>query len=244
MSSRRTLLPLLALTVLCAATSPAHARKSSHGVQANIILNGKKTSVTWTDGDSFRVESGPFAGSGTRLQGYNTLEAYGPVHRWGDWTPAELYALAKSSAAVAASQTWTCTSDEKLDGYKRLLVHCPALAVEMVKAGHGLAYAVEQDKADPEVLAAQAQAIKEKRGMWAKGAVKAVVTSVHSVGEDAKPQAYNRVVDTRTGQTRMMEHTETYQTCQEVCVTVEEEKSCMVYVPFDIRYKNQPACLR
>lgn len=230
---------------LCASPALAGTRKS-HGVPASIILNGKKTSVVWTDGDSFKVESGPHSGAGSRLMGFNTLEAYGPVHRWGTWTAAELFALAKSSSTVAASQEWTCTTNGELDGYKRLLVNCPDLAVEMVKAGHALAYVVDQETAAPGVLAAQAQAMKDKRGMWAKGAVKGVVTSVHSVGEDGGhgATAYNRVVDTRTGKAAMVEHAKTYQSCQEVCVDVEGETSCLVYVPFNTRYKNQPACLK
>src|SRR6267154_1909216 len=117
-----------------------------HDAYGTLVLNGKKTDVHWTDGDSFKVKSGPYKGKGTRLQRYNTLEAYGPVHRWGDWTPRELFEIAAQSAAKAASQEWTCTTDGKEDGYHRLLIDCPALALHMVGDGFAMAYAVEGTK--------------------------------------------------------------------------------------------------
>lgn len=140
-------------------------KKERHDAFGAIVLNGVRTEVRWTDGDSFSFVDGDRKGQGTRLIGYNTLEAYGPVHSWGEWKPAELFTLAKASSTVAASQEWDCTTEGKVDGYKRLLVRCPKLAVEMARAGHGLAYAVDGEKADPEVLAAQAEAMKARRGM-------------------------------------------------------------------------------
>jgi endonuclease YncB( thermonuclease family) len=211
-----------------------------------LLLNGERTEVHWSDGDSFKIRSGPYTGRGTRLSGYNTLESFGPVHSWGDWKPEELYAIAKSSHVVAGSQEWVCTTDGKADGYGRLLVLCPDLAVEMVKQGHAMAYAVDGAKPLEGTLEAQAEAMKEKRGMWAKGRVNGVVTSVHSIGEDGskEPQAYNRVVDTRTGQALKRAHTKTYATCETVCEETDGEKSCMVYVPFSIRYRHKPDCLK
>jgi hypothetical protein len=115
----------------------------------------------------------------------------------------------------------------------------------MARQGHGLAYAVDTESARPEVLEAQAEAQKARRGMWKKGVVWGVVSSVHSYGEDGKNEpAYNRVVDTRTGRASKRAHTEAYQTCQKVCETVDETTSCMVYVPFQNRYRNKPECLR
>ena len=55
-----------------------------------IILNGEKTAVYFNDGDTFKVLSGPLKGKRSRLYGYNTLEAYGPVHRWGSFSKKEL----------------------------------------------------------------------------------------------------------------------------------------------------------
>lgn len=243
---RHAILVLLLVLAACASSAKSKKRRGGHGKQATIVLNGVKTDVTWSDGDSFKIHSGEYDGHGTRLMGFNTLEAYGPVHRWGSWTGKELFKLAKSCTDVAASQEWQCTTDGKKDGYKRLLINCPDLTVEMVRQGQALAFAVDEDESPPAVQAAQADAMREGRGMWAKGTVKAVVTSLHSVGEDGRtePQAYNRVVDTRTGKAAKLPHSDTYQTCQEVCVEVEGDTSCMVYVPFNIRYRNKPDCLR
>jgi hypothetical protein len=55
--------------------------------------------------------------------------------------------------------------------------------------------------------------------------------------------AYNRVADTRTGAAAKREHQNRYDTCQEVCEKTEGEESCMVYVPFEKRYKHRPECL-
>lgn len=220
--------------------------KEKHDALGFITLNGERTQVRWTDGDSFSIKDGPRKGMSTRLMGYNTLEAYGPVHQWGEWTAQELYALAKSSSQVAASQEWRCSADGAVDGYKRLLVKCEGLAAEMARAGHALAYAVDGEKADPAVLAAQQEAIAAKRGMWARGSTNGVITSLHSVGEDGHEQreAYNRVVDTRTGQALKRKHTDRYESCQTVCLETDGQRSCMVYVPFRHRYRGQPDCLR
>jgi endonuclease YncB( thermonuclease family) len=221
--------------------------KEKHDALGFIVLNGTRVEVRWTDGDSFSFKEGEHKGTGTRLIGYNTLEAYGPVHQWGEWKPEELFALAKASSQVAAAEEWECTSDGKLDGYKRMLIRCPKLAVEMARQGHGLAYAVDGEKPDPEVVAAQAEAMKEKRGMWEKGTTFGVITSLHSVGEDgdeAQSEAYNRVVDTRTGQALKRKHSNRYETCQNVCLETDGQKSCMVYVPFKHRYRGQPDCLK
>jgi micrococcal nuclease len=235
---------VLALSLLLSVT--AFAKHKKHDARGTIVLNGTKTAVHWSDGDSFKVSEGEFKGKGTRLVGYNTLEAYGPVHQWGEWTAEELFALAEASAPVAAAKEWTCTTDGKEDGYHRLLINCPDLAVEMVKTGYGMAYAVDGASSAAEVLAAQADAQANRRGMWKKGVVKGVITSLHSLGEDGDTdsQAYNRVVDTRTGQALKRAHQKTYKTCEMVCEETDGEKSCMVYVPFSNRYKKQPACLR
>jgi len=237
---------LLAFVVCGCAHSSAAKKHHGHGKPGTILLNGERTDVVWSDGDSFKIHSGEYQGSGTRLKGYNTLESYGPVHRWGEWTPKELYKIAKSSAAVAAAQEWHCTTDGKKDGYKRLLIDCPDLTVEMVKQGQGMAFAVSEEKSPDAVLAAQAEAMRERRGMWAKGTVKGVISSLHSVGEDGHegPSAYNRLVDTRTGKAAQVEHHDTYQTCQEVCMQLDGDTSCMVYVPYHLRYRNKPACLK
>lgn len=221
--------------------------KERHDAYGFITLNGERVEVRWTDGDSFKIKEGARKGMSTRLTGYNTLEAYGPVHQWGAWTAQELYELAKRSSQVAAEKEWVCTSDGEVDGYKRLLVHCEGLAEAMVRSGHALAYAVDGEKVDPRVLAAQQDAMRERRGMWEKGTTTGVITSLHSVGEDgddADKEAYNRVVDTRTGKALKRKHTQRYATCETVCEKTDGDQSCMVYVPFKRRYRGQPDCLK
>lgn len=237
----------LVLLAGCLATTALAGGKKPGG---SIILNGEETAVRWSDGDSFHIKSGKYEGRGTRLAGYNTLETFGPVHRWGEWKPGELYELAKSSATIAASQDWTCTTDGKQDGYRRLLVSCPELSLEMIRQGHALAYAVEGTKPDARLLAAQVEAQQAKRGMWKKGVVKGVVTSVHSAAEEGTGEnddqgvGYNRVVDTRTGEALKRAHKNSYRTCEEVCETTDGDVSCMLYVPFEHRYKHKPSCLK
>ena len=89
------------------------------------------------------------------------------------------------------------------------------------------------------------EAQSKKAGMWAKGVVKGVISSVHSMGEDGddEKEAYNRVVDTRTGEALVRKHSNKYETCQTVCEETDGDKSCMVYVPFKRRYHGQPDCL-
>jgi endonuclease YncB( thermonuclease family) len=242
--------PAVVLVLLISAACSAHSRKSrktdDHHAPGSVVLNGVKTSVVWSDGDSFRIKEGAYEGKGTRLVGYNTLEAFGPVHRWGTWTPQELFELAKDASQVAAAKEWTCSTDGKEDGYHRLLVDCPDLAAEMARQGVGMAYFVDGAKVDDKVLAAQAEAMKAGRGMWKKGVVKGVVSSVHSLDERGGngSEAYNRVVDTRTGRAVKRPHHSTYETCQEVCETTDGDVSCMVYVPFEIRYRKKPECLK
>ncbi len=217
-----------------------------HDALGAIVLDGERVEVKWSDGDSFKFLDGPRRGQNTRLVGFNTLEAYGPVHQWGAWTPAELFTLAKASSTVAASREWPCTTSGAQDGYRRTLVRCPELAVEMARQGHGHAFAVDKEPAEPAVLAAQAEAMAARRGMWAKGAPGAVVTSLHAVGEDGKTgdTAYNRVVDTRTGQALKRPHQRRFGTCELVCEGEGEDTSCMVYVPYKQRYRGQPDCLK
>ena len=205
-----------------------------------VVLNGETTSVRWSDGDTFSFKSGPHKRSSARLAGYNSLESYGPVHRWGDWTPTQLYFLAKSSWKLGAAQTWTCSSEGEKDHYGRLLVDCPEAALAMVSEGHGLVFGVD-DAPPAALLAAQATAMKTKKGMWEKGNPHEVITSLHSADEgESKGVTYNRIVDTRTGLSREAAHKQVFAVCEEVCL---DGSSCMIYVPFAQRYKDKPDCL-
>ncbi len=207
-----------------------------------ITLDGELMSVRWSDGDSFKFKSGPHEGKGVRLMGYNTLESYGPVHRWGDWTAAELYAIAKSSWKLGASQSWSCTTAGEADHYGRLLVDCPDAAEYIISEGHGHIFALEADAPDA-LVKAQRMAQKRRVGMWEKGVPDEIITSLHSADEgEEKAKTYNRVVDTKTGKSREASHKAIYEVCEEVCLGG-DSGSCMTYVPFSNRYKNKPPCL-
>jgi hypothetical protein len=82
--------------------------------------------------------------------------------------------------------------------------------------------------------------------MWAGGAPRLVPTSLHSAAEpDLGPRgAYDRVADTRSGASEVRPHARTYRTCEEVCLGEGSEVACLVYVPFERRYRDRPDCLR
>ncbi|MBN92952.1 MAG: nuclease [Deltaproteobacteria bacterium] len=204
-----------------------------------ILLNGQQVDVRWSDGDSFKFKSGPYKGSGVRLMGYNTLESYGPVHRWGRWTATELYEIARSSKYRAAERVWQCTTDGEKDGYGRVLVDCPGVSEHMVSIGHAHVFGMDQE-GEESLIRLQQQARRKKLGIWKKGTPESIVTSLHSASEG---RGYNRIVSGFTGKSTVRNHDETYAVCQEVCEGG-DGGSCMVYVPFKIRYRNKPDCLR
>ncbi|HIE94665.1 MAG TPA: thermonuclease family protein [Acidobacteria bacterium] len=211
-----------------------------------IYLNGHATVVRWSDGDSFRFKSGEYDDNGVRLQRYNTLESFGPVHRWGTWTGQELYGIAKTSRFVASEKDWHCTTDGSRDGYGRVLVDCPDVAEHMVQQGHAHVFAIDT-AADPDLLKLQATAQENGVGIWEKGVPSTIITSLHSYAEDfakEKGIAYNRTVDTKTGSSILIEHSEVYATCQEICDGPKDDPVCMIYVPFKNRYRYKPDCLR
>ncbi len=233
----------LALALLVVAL-PAEARRKPHRRvgAGTVVLDGAVTDVRWTDGDTFRILSGTRRGRSARLEGYNTLETFGPVHRWGSWSGAELLEIAHEAGRFAATKSWECTAAGDEDRYRRLLVACPTAAAELVRRGLAMVYAVGRP-ADPVLLAAQREAQRRGSGMWAKGVPRGIVTNVHSAAENAHG-AYNRVVDTSTGMTHERHHRAFYRTCQVVCETTGGDRACMVYVPFERRYRHRPRCLR
>lgn len=233
---------LAATLMLLALAAPAEARRRPRHPAAAVLLDGTATDVRWTDGDTFRILSGPLRGRSARLEGYNALETYGPVHRWGAWSSAELLENGRAAARLPPTATWRCASRGDSDRYGRLLVSCPALAAELVRRGLAMAYAVG-GPADPGLLAVQREAQRRGAGMWARGVPGAIVTSVHSAREGLRP-AYDRVVDTATGATSQRRHRASYATCQLVCVGAGADRSCMRYVPFERRYRGRPWCLR
>ena len=120
-----------------------------------------------------------------RLMGYNTLESYGAVHRFG---PGEkrLFEIAGEATTLARSQAWTCTSYNTEGGYGRKNVDCPDLRRALLEAGLAHVFSVS-GPADEADLKAQAIGIKAAAGMWSEGPPSSLVTSIHSL--DEKPGA-------------------------------------------------------
>ena len=202
-------------------TSAAEPRAAAFNETASrVFLNGRPTPVYFNDGDSFRVLGGPLLGTKARLAGFNTLESHGSVHRWGGWTAKELYWNAKLATLNARRGVWHCVSkDMAKDTYGRILWHCRDLAVDQIRKGFAHAMSVNNDPAASEFLAAQRDAIKNRRGMWAHGVPAYVLTSLHSVSEGGGPsgRTYNRVVSTDDGHSAKWRHNDAYKLCQWVC---------------------------
>jgi endonuclease YncB( thermonuclease family) len=196
---------------------------------AKVRLNGKAIGVFFNDGDSFRVLKGRNKGAKARLAGFNTLETHGAVHQWGTWKIRELYHIAKMATLHARKGSWSCESDGKTDTYGRLLAWCQSLAVDQVRRGFAHAMSINDDPAKPEVLAAQREAILNKRGMWAHGVPEFVLTSLHSAEEDVEGRGtYNRLVSSEDGHSIKWKHNDTYEECSTVCNMVyAEDKSLL-----------------
>ena len=191
----------LAVVLALALAAPGGAearRRRGHAAGGAVILAGERVPVRWTDGDSFRVLGGRFAGRAARLAGVNALETFGPVHRLGAATGAELLAVAKAGAPFAAAREWRCDAEGRRDGYGRLLVECPDAAEALVAAGYAMVFAIDAP-ADPRLVALQRAAQARRAGMWAGGAPPLVPTSLHSADElDLGPRgADDRVAGTR-----------------------------------------------
>ena len=204
-----------------------------------VILDGVELKAHWDDGDTFSAKH-PETGEKikARLNGYNTLESYGPVHVWGDWAASELYTIAKQSGDLARSKTWTCTDTKKGGGYGRLLVDCPDLRREMLIAGMAHVFAIENPAPQAD-LDAMRIGMDAKSGMWEKGVPHYLVTSLHSQDEKPEKDAYNRVCDLKEGKCSPKVHQQIYEICEKVCI----DDSCMIYVPFSRRYRNKAECL-
>ena len=184
-----------------------------------VFLNGVPAPVYFNDGDSFRVLGGKYAGTKARLSGFNTLESYGPVHQWGGWHAKELYFLAKMATYNAQRGVWNCESDGSTDTYNRILWYCKDLAVDQVKRGLAHAMTVTDEPAKPELVAAQNDAIKNRRGIWAHGVPEFVLTSLHSASEGggSDGRTYNRMVSSKDGHSEKWLHQDNYAECDKVC---------------------------
>jgi micrococcal nuclease len=207
-----------------------------------VVLDGVEVLADWDDGDTF---SSPVEGDEpkrARLAGYNTLESYGPVHSWGEWTGEELYGLAKEAGRVASEGKWDCYVLPGGGGYGRDQVDCPELRQELLARGLAHLFVFDGEPL-PADLAAQTEAIAQQRGMWAKGAPTWLVTSLHSLDErEGQVQTYNRLAHTGDGHVEKRMHEATYAPCESVCPA----DSCMIYVPYELRYDPdlQPDCLK
>jgi endonuclease YncB( thermonuclease family) len=233
----------LAATVLCLVAgavvevTPADAKPAS-----KVYLNGVPAPVFFNDGDSFTVLGGQFEGTKARLAGYNTLESFGPCHKWGNWDANELYINAKMATLNARRGVWHCSSDGKRDGYGRILWDCPDLIEDQIRKGLAHAMTVTDQPAPERYLKAQRLAQQERRGLWAHGVPAFVLTSLHSNDEGYEGKTYNRLVSTVTGSSTKWLHKDNYDECQWIC---HESGACMLYVGFMRRYgSSRAACLR
>ena len=225
---------LLLTVAAVSAASPQQEERQTNGV---VMLDGVETAVHWDDGDTFFAPANKLK---ARLAGYNTLESYGAVHRFG---PGEqrLREVASEATALARSKPWVCNTQDGEGGYGRKSVDCPDLRTALLEAGLAHAFSVAGPAA-AENLAAQARGIGARAGMWSEGAPKELITSVHSL--DEKPEAestYNRVLDVATGEASKRPHTNVHAACEWVCA----EGSCLLYVPYQQRYGERRAeCLK
>ncbi len=220
--------------------SKTQAEGVSPVAAGKVRLDGADVDVKWSDGDTFRITGGAHAGTTARLAGFNTLEDYGPVHRWGTWSREELHAIAREPEGFLSARGWTCSSSGKRDKYKRLLVDCADVAHALVGEGLAMVFAIDVAPSES-LLNAQHAAQRSGKGMWKKGVPPSLVTSVHSVEEG---RGYNRIVNTQSGIAHVRAHQERYGVCEEVCEGGDPIPACMLYVPFERRYTNKPHCLR
>ncbi|MBU0550700.1 hypothetical protein KKF91_14430 [Myxococcota bacterium] len=215
----------LAVTALLC-LSAAHAEPKT-----TVYLNGTPTPVFFNDGDSFRILEGQLAQSGTRLSGFNTLESFGPVHAWGQWTEKELKVIGKQATLNARRGVWRCFSDMNKDTYGRTLWWCPDLAEDQIRKGLAHVMTITQWPGDSRLIEAQREAIAAKRGMWALGVPEFVLTSTHSKAEDpSMPVHYNRLVSVVDGHSHPWPHQNEYKECEKVCwkSTKEEREARLI----------------
>jgi len=217
----RRFLNVLACALITVVATTARAEPATR-----VFLNGVPAPVFFNDGDSFRVLSGQYQGSKARLAGYNTLESYGTAHQWGSWTAKELYVLAKLATANARVGVWHCTSDGKLDTYGRMLWWCPELAADQIRKGLAHVLSVDARPGKAELIQLQDEAKAARRGIWAHGIPDFIITSLHSIAEEAGDEgAYNRLVSSVDGHSLKWVHDDTYAECQTVCDDGAEETS-------------------
>jgi endonuclease YncB( thermonuclease family) len=217
-----------------------------------VYLNGEVTPVYFNDGDTFKILGGSLTGSSARIAGFNTLESYGPVHQWGEWTAKELYFNAKQATLNARRGVWHCTSDLSKDTYGRILCNCHDLALDQISKGLAHAMSIDEKPANSELIKVQQEAIKKQVGFWAHGAPEYILTSPHSNDESGTEESYDRFVSTLDGHSEKSEHGHVYKPCEKVCYSPSAVKnkaadaaSCMTYVGYNNRFGPMRAeCLK
>ncbi len=232
-----------ALVLVAAIAAGAFFGSAPGPVQANsdatslAYVNGQLLRVRFSDGDTFRMQGGPFPNANARLAGFNTLESYGPVHRWGSWHPYELFVNAKQATLNARRGIWHCFGDGERDGYGRVLLDCPDLAVDQIRKGFAHAMNIDDTPAPAPYIRAQQEAIRERRGMWAHGVPEFIMTSLHSIDEYPElSSAMNRMVSTRDGHSERLHHEETYGECEWVCaIEVRADREAVRAVAQELR---------
>jgi micrococcal nuclease len=230
---------LLALTILLfVPVSVLDAEEE--GSSGLILLRGKPTPVVWQDGDTLTFMKGPLKGKTGRLVGYNTLESYGPVHRWGEWSGQELLGLAVEARKVAAAQEWSCTKQKGRDSYGRLLINCPDARAALLDSGLAHVFAYEGEP-DPNDLARQTAARMDSRGIWLKGRPETIISNVSA---DNSGRVFLRVVNSRSGKTEVRHQRGDYSICDEICDGPSVSGSCMLFIPYEQRYSDSISCLQ
>lgn len=224
-----------ALSIGSTANEPAE-KKPSH-----IYLDDEKTKVRFVDGDTIKVLEGDFKRSYGRIEGINSLETYGAVHSFEKTSADYLLTIAHAATAFAQKGDWHCYTQERRDTYGRILVTCDDFAKAILAKGLAHAYSINDKPAPKEYLAAQKKAQKAQLGMWKYYIPTYIISSLHSKAEGAR-ENYNRLISTKDGTTKKMQHKENYEICQNVCI--ENNASCMIYVPFQKRYTQRPYCLQ
>ncbi|NVB38707.1 thermonuclease family protein [Pseudenhygromyxa sp. WMMC2535] len=214
----RTSLKLMTLGLAALALLGGPEQGEAAEAQTKVILNGETVPVYFNDGDSFRVLGGSYKDAKARLFGYNTLESYGAVHQWGDWTARELFVLAKMGTYNGRDGVWECETDGKTDTYGRILVWCPKLAEDQIRKGYAHVMSIDDNPGIPELVEAQKDAIAARRGIWAHGVPEFVLTSLHSKEEDVDGKGtYNRLVSSLDGHSVKWRHSTRYRECDKVC---------------------------
>ena len=212
-----------------------------------IFFNGVKTWVHFNDGDTFRIVSGEYKNSAVRVEGINTLESYGPVHQWGEWTTKELFKNSAQATAESKKGNWHCVSKSKQDTYGRLLGVCDDLSSSLILKGLAHMMMVDKTPADRKFVKLQQIAMRNAAGMWEKGIPEYILTSAHSSDEpDLKGSAYNRFVSTQDGHSEIVKHRSIYKECTRVHGPLARiDASTLIYVPFENRYgQDRAGCLQ